>query len=226
MKKINVIITGTSGMIGESILDLCLSHEAIEKVLIINRRSTGIRHSKLTEIIHKDMSDISKLKQSLIGYDACFFCIGVSSVGMDEISYTAATYTLTMGFASSLATINSKMSFCYISGFGTDSSEKGRVMWARIKGKTENDLMKLPFKKVYNFRPAALIPYLRIKPTQTYQSVKYFKWLLILLRPVLPMFILKLEDFSNAMINSILIGYPTSILESKDIKKLSELKYI
>ena len=129
-----------------------------------------------------------------------------------------------MDFATSLSEINPDMTFCYISGAGTDSSEKGKLMWARVKGKTENDLLKLPFKKVYNFRPAALIPYLKIKPTQTYQSIKYLKWLLILLRPLFPNYILKLSDFANAMINCVFLGYNTSILESKDIKKLSEMK--
>jgi len=134
------------------------------------------------------------------------------------------TYTLTMSFAKLLSEINPSMTFCYISGAGTDSTEKNKTMWARVKGKTENDLMKLPFKQVYNFRPGALIPYLKVKPNQTYQSVKYFKWLMILLRPLFPNQILRMSDFANAMINSALIGYPTQVLESKDIKMLSETK--
>lgn len=224
MKGINVIITGATGMIGESVLDQCLKHDSINNVLVINRRSSAVQHPKFKEILLVDLSNTSTIKDSLKGYDACFFCIGVSSVGMNEETFTRLTYTLTMDFATLLAQINPSMTFCYISGAGTDSSEKGRTMWARVKGKTENDLMKLSFKQVYNFRPAALIPYLKVKPTQTYQSVKYLKWLLVLLRPIFQNAIIKLEDFSIAMINSVLVGYPAKILESKDIKKLYELK--
>lgn len=205
-------------------LDHCLVNPNINKVLVLSRRKLGIKHPKIIEIVIEDISDIADIKMSLIDYQACFFCIGVSSIGMDEEKFTKLTYTLTMNFATSLSEINPDMTFCYISGAGTDSSEKGKLMWARVKGKTENDLLKLPFKKVYNFRPAALIPYLKIKPTQTYQSIKYLKWLLILLRPLFPNYILKLSDFANAMINCVFLGYNTSILESKDIKKLSEMK--
>ncbi len=222
MKKTNVIITGATGMIGESVLDQCLKHTQIGNVLILNRRPSGFQHPKLKELVLADLSDISSIKDELADYDACFSCIGVSSVGMDEPTYTRLTYDLTIGFARGLAEINPLMTFCYISGAGTDSTEKGRSMWARVKGKTENDLMKLGFKQVYNFRPAALIPYLEVKPTQTYQSVKYMKWLLVLLRPLFPNNIMKLEDFSIAMINSALTGYPKSTLETKDIHALSK----
>lgn len=222
MKKIDVIITGATGMIGESVLDQCLKHELVGKVLVINRRRSGLQHPKLSEIVLDDLSDSLSVKDAFQGYDACFFCIGVTSVGKDEETYTRLTYTMTLNFASLLAASNPLMTFCYISGAGTDSSEKGRSMWARVKGKTENDLLKLPFRQVYNFRPGALIPYLKVKPTQTYQSVKYFKWLLILLRPIFPNSILRLSDFSKAMINSALVGYPEKILEAKDIKKLSQ----
>jgi hypothetical protein len=213
-------------MIGESVLDQCLKHPNINKVLVISRRSMGITHPRLTEKVIEDITDISSLNSLLTDYNACFFCIGVSSIGMDEARFTRLTYSLTMDFATSLSSINPAMTFCYISGAGTDSSERGRVMWARVKGKTENDLLKLSFKRVYNFRPGALIPYLKVKPTQTYQSVKYFKWLLVLLRPVFPNSIIRLSDFANAMINSVLIGFPVNTLEPKDIKKLSEMKVL
>jgi uncharacterized protein YbjT (DUF2867 family) len=222
MKKISVIITGATGMIGESVVDQCLKHESIERILVINRRPSDIVHLKLKELIHADLNNISPIAQELNGYDACFFCVGVSSLGMAESLYYELTYALTMNFAKSLASINNKMTFCYISGAGTDSTEKGKSMWARVKGKTENDLMKLPFKAVYNFRPAALIPYLPVKPTQTYQSVKYMKWLLVLLRPVFPNAIIRLQDFGLAMINSALYGYSKHILEVKDIRNLAK----
>lgn len=222
MEKIKVIITGSTGMIGESVLDQCLKHPFVEQVLIISRRPSGFQHPKIREVILPDLTDAPLVRKDLEGYDACFFCIGVSSTGMDEARYTQLTYMLTMDFAQLLAEIDPSMTFCYISGAGTDSMEKSRSMWARVKGRTEKDLMKLPFRKVYNFRPAALIPYLDIKPNQTYQSIRYYKWLLVLLRPFLPNAILHLSDFARAMINSVLLGYPKSILESKDIKKLSE----
>ncbi|PZX10634.1 hypothetical protein LX69_03304 [Breznakibacter xylanolyticus] len=224
MKKINVIITGSTGMIGESVLDQCLKHGSIGRILTINRRPSGLQHPKLVEMVLPDLSDASSHKDDLQDYDACFFCIGVSSLGMDEATYTRLTYTLTMDFAKRLSEANPAMTFCYISGAGTDSSEKGRTMWARVKGKTENDLMKLPFKQVYNFRPGALIPYLRVKPNQTYQSVKYLKWLLVLLCPVFPNAILRLSDFAIAMINSAFIESSVRVLEPRDIKKLSERK--
>ncbi|MFN8256222.1 MAG: hypothetical protein U0W24_11065 [Bacteroidales bacterium] len=224
MEKAKVIITGSTGMIGESVLDQCLKHENIEKILVINRRNSGMQHPKLSEIVLEDISDLSTVSDQLSGYSACFFCIGVSALGMDEAKYTALTYTLTIKFATQLSKINPDMTFCYISGAGTDTSEKGRMMWARVKGKTENDLIKLPFKKVYNFRPGMLIPYLPVKPTQTYQSVKYIKWLLLLLRPVFPNYILKLSDLGLAMINSLKVDYPVKILEAPDIRKLAWMK--
>lgn len=223
MKKINVVITGATGMIGEAVLDQCLQHPQVEHILVLNRRLSGIQHPKISEVVISDFSNLSAIKDVLLNYQACFFCIGVSSMGMDEATFTRMTYTLTTDFAKALVDINSAMTFCYISGAGTDSSEKGKTMWARVKGKTENDLQKLGFGNIYNFRPGALIPYLAVKPTQTYQSVKYLKWLLVLLRPLFPNAILRLSDFGMAMINSAIIGYPKTILETSDIKKLSEL---
>jgi len=223
MKKIKVIICGSTGMIGESVLDQCLKHDLIEKVLVINRKEIDVQHSKLEQIIISDLNNVSNIQDKLLGFDACLFCIGVSSIGMNEETYTKLTYTLTINFATTLSEINPSMTFCYITGAGTDSSEKGKTMWARVKGKTENDLMKLPFKRVYNFRPGALIPYLKVKPNQTYQSVKYLKWLLILLRPIFPNKIIWLSDFAKAMINSVLFGYNNQILETNDIVKLSKI---
>src|SRR5688572_3160040 len=146
---IRVIITGATGMVGEGVLHECLLHPQIESVLVVNRRPVGMQHRKLKEIIHQDFMDLSPIKDQLKNYDACFFCLGVSSVGMKEEKYYKLTYVLTLGAARILAEINPEMTFCYISGANTDGTEKGRSMWARVKGKTENDLMKLPFKKVY-----------------------------------------------------------------------------
>lgn len=224
MKKIKVIITGATGMIGESVLDQCIKHDSIENILIINRRPSEIQNPKVKEIVLPNLSEAVNVKNELEGYDACFFCIGVSSIGMDEAKYSELTYRLTLNFAKLLSEINPSMDFCYTSASGSDRTEKGRIMWARVRGKTENDLLKLPFNKVYSFRPLFLIPYLKIKPSQTYQSIKYIKWLLVLLHPIFPNTILKLQDFGKGMINSVLFGYSSNILEVKDIRKLSTLQ--
>ena len=223
MNKLSVIITGATGMVGEGVLYECLQHADVEKVLVITRNSCGYSHPKLTEIIHSNLSDISSLSDRLTGYNACYFCLGVTSLGKNEAEYTKLTYTLTINFATTLANLNPDMTFCYISGAGTDSSVKGRTMWARVKGKTENDLMKLPFKKVYNFRPAGIIPFLPLKPSQTfYKSFKYIGWLLPVMKVITPNYIVTLKDLAAAMINSSITGYPKNILEVKDIKNLAK----
>jgi len=223
MSKLKVIITGATGMIGEGVLYECLNHPEIEQVLVITRSSTGYSHPKLTEIIHSDFSDISSLGDRLKGYNACYFCLGVTSVGKNEADYTRQTYTLTLNFAKTLAEHNPEMTFCYISGAGTDSTEKGRTMWARVKGKTENDLMKLPFKQVYNFRPGGIEPFLPLRPTQTYyKTYKYLKVVFVLMKLIAPGMVITLKDLAAAMINSTLVGYHTNVLEMKDMKVLAK----
>lgn len=217
--KYKVIITGVTGMVGEGVLHECLHHPVIESVLVINRKPCGVIHSRLTEIVHVDFFDLTPIESQLQGYHACFFCLGVSSVGLAEEEYTRLTYTLTLGFASTLAKKNQGMVFCYVSGSGTDSTEKGKLMWARVKGKTENDLVKLPFKKVYNFRPGVIEPTKGLKNTLPYY--KYFFWLMPLLRTFTPNFISTLKDIGLAMINAVVIGYSKNILEVQDIKALA-----
>ena len=223
MNKLNVIITGATGMIGEGVLHECLHRPEVEKVLVINRNPTGYSHPKLTEIIHKDFSDFSSLGNLLSGYNACYFCLGVTALQKTEAEYTRLTYTLTLNFAKTLASLNPEMVFCYISGAGTDSTEKGRAMWARVKGKTENDLMKLPFRQVYNFRPGGIKPFLPMKPTQTYyKTYKYLAWLFAIIKIIAPNMIISLKDLAAAMINSSLIGYSKPVLEIKDMKILAK----
>src|SRR5690606_26192341 len=152
------IITGSTGMVGEGVLHECLHHPEVDKVLVINRRSLGIDHPKLTEIIHQDFFDLTHIEHHLDGYDACFFCLGVSSIGLNEEKYHRLTYELTMNFARTLVNLNRNMIFCYVSGLGTDSSEIGRSMWARVKGMTENHLQLLGFKDAYMFRPGFMQP--------------------------------------------------------------------
>ena len=217
---IKAILTGATGMVGEGVLHESLQHSAVETVLVIGRRPCGITHPKLKEIIHADFHNLSAIENELSRYNACFFCLGVSSVGMKEPEYTHLTYKLTMHVAETLVKLNSNMTFCYISGASTDSSEKGKMMWARVKGKTENDLMKLPFQKVYNFRPGILEPTKGLKNTLPYY--KYFMWLLPVIRVIAPNYISSLKSIGLAMINAVTKGYEKQILEVKDINTLAK----
>ena len=217
--KVRAIVTGATGMVGEGVLHECLLDSNVEEVLVIGRRPCGIEHSKLKEIVHKDFYDFSTIEEQLKNYNACFFCLGVSSVGMKEPEYYKLTYTLTMALAKTVAQQNPNMTFCYVSGAGTDSSENGRLMWARVKGKTENDLMRLPFKQVYNFRPAAIEATKGLKNTLPYY--KYFAWLIPVIRLVAPKYIIRLKEIGIAMIKTVTKGYEKPILEVTDILALS-----
>ncbi|MCE3226969.1 MAG: epimerase [Bacteroidetes bacterium] len=218
--KLRAIITGATGMVGEGVLHECLHHNAVEEVLVINRKPCGVVHPKLKEIIHADFYDMVAIIEKLKGYNACFFCLGVSSVGMKEEEFFKKTYTLAMHFAETLSKVSPDLIFCYISGAGTDSTEKGRTMWARVKGKTENDLGKLPFKKVYNFRPGMLYPTKGLKNTLTYY--KYFGWLYWVLKAVAPGSGSTLKQLGLAMINAASKGFEKQIVEVKDIITLSK----
>jgi len=218
-KKIKVIVTGATGMVGEGVMHECLLNPQVEQVLIVNRKPSGFTHPKLKEIIHADFFDLSTIADQLAGYDACYFCLGVSSVGMKELEYYKLTYTLTINFAETLVKQNANMEFCYISGASTDGTEKGNSMWARVKGKTENDLMKLPFKSVYNFRPGGMKPTKGLKNTLPYY--KYFIWLYPVMRKFFPKTVSTLAELGQAMINSTLIGYDKHVLEVLDIVKLA-----
>ena len=218
--KINVIITGATGMVGEGVLSESLLHPDVEKVLVINRKPCGVTHPKLTEIIHTNFFDLSAVSEQLQGYNACFFCMGVSSVGLKDEDYYSLTYILTMHIAGILSGQNQDMTFIYVSGAGTDSTEKGRLNWARVKGKTENDLMKLPFKKVFAFRPGFMLPAKDAKNIPGYYRV--FRILYPVLRPLFPKFVLTLKEVGLAMINAVLNGYEKNIIEVTDILNLSK----
>ena len=153
-----VILFGATGMVGQGVLRECLLDPGIETVLAVGRSPTGERQAKLREVVHKDFTDFSAIEPQLTGYDACFFCLGVSSVGMEEERYRHLTYDITLAAAKTLSRLNPQMVFVYVTGRGTDSTEQGRLMWARVKGKTENDLLKLPFRAAYMFRPAGIQP--------------------------------------------------------------------
>jgi uncharacterized protein YbjT (DUF2867 family) len=206
-------------MVGEGVLLECLEHPAIEHVLIVNRRPYSAKHPKLKECIVPDFMDLDGFTDQLTGYDACFYCAGVSSAGMSELEYSHITYDITTHFAQTLASLNPQMTFVYVSGSLTDSSERGRIMWARVKGKTENALMRLGFQKVYNFRPGFM------RPTPGQRNIKsYYKvigWMYPLLRVLLPNQVSTMRDVGLAMINSVLKGYPKQVLEIKDINSLA-----
>mgnify|MGYP002079147854 CR=1 FL=1 len=218
--KLKVIITGATGMVGEGVLQECIANPQVEKILLINRKPSRYSDAKIEEILLPNINDLSSVTDKLNNFDACYFCAGVSSVGMTEENYTKLTYNLTIDFAKSLAQLNPNMTFCYVSGTGTDSTEKGRQMWARVKGKTENELMKLPFKAVYNFRPAFM------KPSKGAKNVRGFYKVINAVYPFLRLFsksyFLTLEEVGKAMINVSQNVYSKYILEVKDIQKISK----
>jgi uncharacterized protein YbjT (DUF2867 family) len=218
--KIRAIITGATGMVGEGVLHECLRHPEVEQVLIINRKPSGESHPKLKEIILPDFFNLSAIEGQLQNYNACFFCLGVSSVGMQEAEYHRLTYDLTMHMAQTLARLNPQMVFCYVSGAGTDSTERGRSMWARVKGKTENHLRQLPFRETYMFRPGYLHPTPGLKNTKKYYAA--FSWLYPILRRFLGKYASTLQELSLAMINAATKGYEKPVLEVEDIVKLAK----
>ena len=218
--KLKVIVTGATGMVGEGVMHECLQNDTVESVLVINRKPCGVSHPKLKEVIHADFFNLSPVEDQLAGYNACFFCLGVSSVGMKEPEYYRMTYTLTMNFAETVLRQNPGMSFCYISGASTDSTEKGRMMWARVKGRTENDLLKLGFKQAYNFRPGIIQPTKGLK--NTLKLYTYLGWLLPVIKFFSSKSIVSLKQIGMAMINVVIKGYDKKVLEVKDIIAASQ----
>jgi uncharacterized protein YbjT (DUF2867 family) len=214
-----VILFGATGMVGQGCLRECLLDTGVENVLAVGRSPIGQRHAKLREIVHGNFLDYSEAASQLAGYDACFFCLGVSSVGLSEERYRHLTYDITLAAATALSKLNPGMVFVYVTGAGTDSSEQGRSMWARIKGKTENDLLKLPFKAAYMFRPAAIQPLHGIKSrTAWYQAIYIVAApLLTLLHRIAPKYVTTSEQLGRAMIKVARDGYPKPVLESEDI---------
>jgi hypothetical protein len=217
MTGIKVIITGATGMVGEGVLFECLQNTKVSEVLIVNRRHYDMQHPKLKELIVSDFFQLGEFAYNLVRYDACFFCAGISSVGMKEDKYSLITYYTTMAFAKALLMASSSMVFTYVSGSHTDSSEKGRLMWARVKGRTENDLAKLPFKAEYNFRPGVMSPF----PGQKNWKAAY-KFIVKIFKSVSPKSVLTMQEVGRAMINVVTAGYPKNILEISDIRKLAK----
>lgn len=215
----NVLIFGATGMVGQGVLRECLQAPDVERVVTLGRTATGAENPKLREIIHGNMSSYADLEGDLSGFDACFFCLGVSSSGMKEADYERLTYALTLAAAKTLSRLNKEMAFIYVSGAGTDSSEMGRVMWARIKGKTENALLRLPFH-AYMFRPGLIQPMDGITSKTAVYRIFYKIGgpLLPALRWALPNLVLTPRDIGQAMLAVARFGYGSRILEAKDIR--------
>ncbi len=219
----NVIIFGATGMLGSGALTECLAEARVRRVLSIGRRSTGVRHEKLEEIVVSDLFDFSAIENQLSGFDACLFCLGVSAAGMSEADYRRLTYDLTVAAAETLVHLNPGMTFCYVSGEGTDSTEQGRAMWARVKGATENALSRLPFKAVYCFRPAYIQPVKGARSSTRLYRVAYavLSPFYPVLKRALPGYVTTTETVGRAMIEAAVNGYTAQILGSRDINALA-----
>lgn len=215
MAGIKVIITGATGMVGEGVLFECLENTAVAEVLIVNRKHYDKQHPKLKELIVPDFFQLDQYAASISGYDACFFCAGISSIGMKEDEFRHITYDTTLAFAQSLLKVNSNMVFTYVSGANTDINKK--AMWKRVKGKTEKDLAALPFKAAYNFRPGGMYPF---DGQQNWKPA--YKLIVKIIRVFAPKSILTMQQVGRAMIHAVTKGYNKNILEVPDIRALAE----
>jgi uncharacterized protein YbjT (DUF2867 family) len=215
--SIKVILTGATGMLGEGVLYECLQHPQVAEILVITRKPSGFSNPNLKEIFHENFYDLSPIQSQLAGYDACFFCIGITSIGLSKEEYFKITNSLTLSVANTLSALNPNMTFCYTSAAGTDRN--GRANWAKVKAKTEDDLMQLAFKDVYSFRPGFIKPTKGLK--QIHGFYKYINWLFPLGRAINPKWFVTLEEIGKAMINACLFGYPKKIIEGKDIIELA-----
>jgi len=215
-----IILTGATGMVGEGVLIECLRDDRVTAVLSVSRKPSGKKHPRLTELLVDDFMNIGDYKSRLAGFDACFYCAGITSIGMSEADYHHITYDLTIRMAEAMLDVNPQMTFIFISGAHTDSTEKGKVMWARVKGKTENALGKMPFKDHYNFRPGLM------KPDKSQVHLKGYNKYARLFYPVLSLLFpsCSLSDLARAMINTAEKGYLTKTLEVKDIKNQAHLR--
>lgn len=218
-----VILFGATGMVGQGALLACLNDPGVTHVLLVGRTAVGCRHAKVRELVRADLFELSDAEADLSGYDACFFCLGTTSSGMGEAAYTRITHDLTLVLAGTLSRLNPGMTFVYVSGAGTDGTEQGRSMWARVKGRTENDLRRLPFKAVHLFRPGVIQPLDGIRSkTRSYRlTYAVIGPLLTPLRMLMPGVVLTTDGIGRAMIAAVRKGAPKPILEAADIHRLS-----
>jgi uncharacterized protein YbjT (DUF2867 family) len=220
----NILVFGATGMVGQGVLRECLLDPNVQLVATIGRTATGKQNPKLREIVLKDLSNYVSIEEKLTNFDACFFCLGVGSAGMTETEYERVTYGITIAAAETLSRLNPKMVFIYVSGTGTDSSEKGRMMWARVKGKTENALLRMPFAAAYMFRPGFIEP-----ANGEISRNKLYRALFVVTKPLLPLLraifsnqILTTEQIARAMLNLVTRPYPKHILEIQDIRAAAQ----
>lgn len=216
--KLKPIIFGATGMVGRGVLLECLEHPDVERILVIGRKSCGEQHVKLSEIINSDYNDLSAIEEQLKGYNACFFCIGVSAAGMSEQEYHVVTHDYAVTAGKAVLKHNKDVTYCLLSGAGADETGKSRMMWARVKGYAENALKKLPFKGVYFFRPAFIQSMKGVKPS--YKLYKIFGPLLPLIKLLLPNYVTTTKEFGLAMIRAAIEGVDKQTLESRDIVRL------
>jgi uncharacterized protein YbjT (DUF2867 family) len=218
---LNVLLFGATGMIGRGVLRECLLAPDVQRITAVVRKSTGHKKQKLREVVLPDVADLTSLSDELSSVDVCFFCLGVSSVGMSEAAYSEVTYDLTLSVARTLASRNPNATFIYVSGTGTDSTERGRFMWARVKGRTENELLRLPFRGAYMFRPGAIVPLHGIRSSTTLYNVVYavMRPLFPILRRISPNSVATTEEMGRAMLAVARNGYPSRILEMADIRR-------
>jgi uncharacterized protein YbjT (DUF2867 family) len=217
-----VLLFGASGMVGQGVLRECLLDPDVESVVALSRSAVGRQHPKLRELLHSDFLDFSAIESQLAGFDACFFCLGVSSAGMSEEDYQRITYGFTLAAARVLARLNPNMTFIYVSGTATDSSERGRSMWARVKGKTENELLRLPFHAAYMFRPGVIVPLHGVQ-----SRTRLYRTFYLLLGPLLPAlqgrfpkYVTTTEQIGRAMLKVAKLGWPKRVLETSDINQV------
>ena len=217
--RLKVIITGATGMVGEGVLLECLQNPAVEAVLSLSRRPSGRSHPKMQEVLVPDLHDLTAVENQLIGYNACFFCAGISLVGVSKEEYERTTHDLTLHVARTLLRLNPGLSFTYVSGAGTDGRGQSRQHWARVKGRTENALLALPFRRAFMFRPGFM------KPTAGQQRVlplyKYIGWLYPVARKLTPAFVSTVREVGQAMIAAVQHGYPRPVLEVRDLVALA-----
>jgi uncharacterized protein YbjT (DUF2867 family) len=224
--KIKAIIFGSTGMVGQGVLRECLESPQVESVLVLNRRPGSIEHEKLREIVHEDFCDFSSLIHVFADYNTCFFCLGVSAVGLSEKEYHKTTYELTLKAAGTVLKTHQDFTFIYVSGAGTDSSERGRIMWARVKGKTENAILSMPFKQAYAFRPGYIQPLKGIRSRTKSYNLFYFvlKPFYFLLKPFKSM-VTDTSSLGKAMINIAQNGYHKRVIDIADINQLARGRF-
>ncbi|HEU4556589.1 MAG TPA: NAD-dependent epimerase/dehydratase family protein [Longimicrobium sp.] len=219
----HVLIFGATGMIGHGALEACLRDPAVERVTVIGRRALGRAHPKLTEHVRADVADLSGLEAELAEVDACLFCLGVTAAGLDEQRYTALTHDLTLSVARTLVGLNPEMAFVYVSGQGTDATEQGRAMWARVKGRTENALLALPFRTAVMFRPGVIQPVEGARSSTRWYRVLYAAMapLMPLLRRLFPRQIVTSAELGRAMLAAVRGEQARAVLETPDIARLA-----